>query len=214
MSTSWSAFGMGNIACMIAFFFSLSNNRGYKYGATAHQPLNQPHNQPHQLHHHSSPLAYCPISIPSRPNSLAVAVLATSHIMSIALGDIIAVGKLAFTLYRQCYLVARGAPQDFQSLLADLTMLQSSIKLLEVEVSNKDSVLVRSGEDRLRMMQEMMKRVEATLLELEKFATKYAKLLDTSRSKTRKVWDRIKWSSELADIDGLRNKVRPMILCP
>jgi len=131
--------------------------------------------------------------------------------MSIALGDIIAVGQLAFALYRQCYLVARGAPQDFQSLLADLTTLSSSIQLLQDEVKNESSVLVRSGEDRLRMMQVMIKRVEATLLELDKFATKYAKLLDTSRSKTRKVWDRIKWSSELADIDDLRNKVRPFV---
>jgi len=128
--------------------------------------------------------------------------------MSIAVGDIIAVGQLAFALYRQCYLVARGAPQDFQSLLADLTTLSSSIQLLQDEVKNENSVLVRSGEDRLRMMQVMIKRVEATLLELDKFATKYAKLLDASRSKTRKVWDRIKWSSELADIDDLRNKVR------
>ena len=129
-------------------------------------------------------------------------------IMSIALGDIIAVGQLAFTLYRQCYLVARGAPQDFQSLLADLTTLSSSIQLLQEEIKNEDSVLVRSGEARLRMMKDMIKRVEETLLELQKFATNYSKLLDTSRSKTRRVWDRIKWSKDLADIDDLRNKVR------
>ena len=128
--------------------------------------------------------------------------------MSVALGDILVVGQLAYTLYRQCYLVARGAPQDFQSLLADLTTLSGSIQLLQDELKNEDSVLVRSGEARVRMVQDMIKRVEETLLKLQKFAAKYSKLLDTSRSKTRRVWDKIKWSTDLKDIDDLRNKVR------
>jgi len=58
------------------------------------------------------------------------------------------------------------------------------------------------------MMKEMINRVDGTLKQLEKFAEKYAKLLDSGRSKARKVWDRVKWSAEMADIDGLRNKVR------
>lgn len=132
--------------------------------------------------------------------------------MSVAVGDFLALGQLAFTLYRQCYLVARGAPQEFQSLVSELTTLTTCLKLLQDEVENADSLLVRSGEDRLRMIQEMIKRVEATLLELEKFSAKYAKLLDPSRSKTRKVWDKFKWSTEMGDIDGLRNKVRNSLL--
>jgi len=123
-------------------------------------------------------------------------------------GDFLAVSQLAFTLYRQCYLVARGAPQEFQSLVAELTTLSTSIRLLQDEVADENSVLVQSGEDRLRVMKEMIDRVEGTLKQLEKLAGKYAKLLDPGRSKTRKVWDRVKWSTEMADIDGLRNKVR------
>jgi len=123
-------------------------------------------------------------------------------------GDFLAVSQLAFTLYRQCYLVARDAPQEFQSLVTELTALSTSLRLLQDEVADENSLLVRSGEDRLRMMKEMISRVEGTLKQLEKFAGKYAKLLNPGRSKAKKVWDRVKWSAEMADIDGLRNKVR------
>jgi len=123
-------------------------------------------------------------------------------------GDFLAASQLAFTLYHQCYLVARGAPQEFQSLVAELSTLSSSLQILQNEVADKDSVLVRSGEDRLRMMKEMISRVEGTLKQLEKFSEKYAKLLNPGRSKAKKAWDRVKWSTEVADIDALRNKVR------
>ena len=123
-------------------------------------------------------------------------------------GDFLAVSQLAFTLYRQCYLVARSAPQEFQSLVVELTTLSTSIRLLQDEVADENSVLVRSGEDRLKMMKEMINRVEETLKQLEKIAGKYTKLLDPGRSKARKAWDKVKWSAEMADIDALRNKVR------
>ena len=123
-------------------------------------------------------------------------------------GDFLAVSQLAFALYRQCYLVARSAPQEFQSLVTELTTLFTSLQLLQNEVADTNSVLVQSGEKRLQMMKEIINRVEGTLKQLEKFAGEYAKLLNPGRSKVKKVWDRVKWSTEMADIDGLRNKVR------
>ena len=126
----------------------------------------------------------------------------------ISVGDFLAASQLTLTLYRQCYLVARDAPQEFQSLVAELATLSTTLRLLQDEVMDENSILVKSGEDRLRMMKEIISRVEGTLKQLEKIAGKYAKLLDPGRSKARKVWDRVKWSAEMADIDGLRNKVR------
>ena len=125
----------------------------------------------------------------------------------ISVGDFLAASHLALTLYRQCYLVARDAPQEFQLLVAELATLSTTLRLLQDEVVDENSVLVKSGEDRLRM-KEMINRVDGTLKQLEKFSEKYAKLLDPGRSKVRKVWDKVKWSAEMADIDGLRNKVR------
>ncbi|KAI5807601.1 hypothetical protein DFH27DRAFT_327215 [Peziza echinospora] len=122
-------------------------------------------------------------------------------------GDFIAISQLTFKLYHQCYLVARGAPQEFQLLVGELNNFQSSLKILEVEVNDPNSILVRSGEDRVRMMQEMIKRVEATLLQLQEFAKKYSKLMDDSRSKPKKMWDKFKWSFDMSEIEALRNKL-------
>ena len=60
-------------------------------------------------------------------------------------------------------------------------------------------------------MKEMINRVEGTLKQLEKFSEEYAKILDPGRSKVKKAWDKVKWSTEMADIDALRNKVRMAI---
>lgn len=123
-------------------------------------------------------------------------------------GDFIAVSQLAWNLYRYCYVVSRGAPQEFQLLLQEITTLSQSIKLLELEAQDPNSTLVRSGEDRIRMVKEMMSRVEVTLKELEKHAKKYEKLGDSSRSKVRKqLWAKFKWAVDASDLDALRNKV-------
>ncbi|RPB07542.1 hypothetical protein P167DRAFT_495646 [Morchella conica CCBAS932] len=123
-------------------------------------------------------------------------------------GDFIAVSQLAWNLYRYCYVVSRGAPQEFQLLLQEITTLSQSIKLLELEAQDPNSTLVRSGEDRIRMVKEMMSRVEVTLKELEKHAKKYEKLGDSSRSKVRKqLWAKFKWSVDASDLDALRNKL-------
>lgn len=126
----------------------------------------------------------------------------------LALGDFIALGNLAFTLYRQCYLVAKGAPQEFQLLLSELTTLSTAIRLLQEEYQDPNSVLVRSGEDRILMVKEVLKRVENTLLDLQAFEKKYAKLIDPSRARAKQIWDKFKWSYDAADIESLRNKVR------
>lgn len=122
-------------------------------------------------------------------------------------GDFLAVSELAWNLYRYCYVVARGAPQDFQLLLQEITALSQSITLLQEEAKDPNSTLMRSGEDRVRMVREMMARVEVTLRELEKHAKKYAKLGDTTRAKRKQVWDKFKWSVDASSLDGLRNKV-------
>jgi len=108
------------------------------------------------------------------------------------LSDFIAVGNLAWTLYRQCYLVARGAPQEFQHLLSEIAMLSESIQNLQQETSNPQSTLVRAGEDRVALVSQVMSRVEETLKELQKCANRYEKLGDASQPKAKQMWRRIK----------------------
>jgi hypothetical protein len=46
------------------------------------------------------------------------------------IGDIIAVGNLAWELYYDFFLVARGAPQEFRLLVDELKTLHATMKLL------------------------------------------------------------------------------------
>lgn len=122
-----------------------------------------------------------------------------------AIGDVIAAGQLAWTLYRECYVVAKGAPQDFHVLLGEISTLSSSLRILQEEIGNSDSILSQAGEDRVRMVNEMVSRVKVTLEELQKVAKKHKTLGDGSRRKV--VWEKLKWSIESKSIDSLRSKV-------
>ena len=126
------------------------------------------------------------------------------------IGDIKCVLELAWFLYRDCYKISRGAPQDFKLLLDELSTLKNSIEVLYEEIQDKSSTLCRSGEDRIHMATEMMRRVKSTLDELQKFAEKYKGNLNNEtdkQSKRKTLWAKIKWSIDAPDINKLRNEV-------
>ena len=108
-------------------------------------------------------------------------------------------------LYRDCYEIARGAPQEFHLLVGEISTLSNSLKILQEEIKDPTSTLVQAGEDRVRMINEMVSRVGETLKLLEKVAKKYEIL--GSGSKRRQLWARFKWSVDFSKIDALRNKV-------
>lgn len=122
-------------------------------------------------------------------------------------GDFAGAAQLAWNLYRYCYKVARDAPEEFKHLLGEITILSQSIRLLEEEAANPNSTMVRAGEDRVRMVKEMMVRVEVTLEELKKHAEKYEKLGDGTLPRRKKIWAKFKWATDASDLDSLRNKV-------
>ena len=62
--------------------------------------------------------------------------------------DFVQVGQLAWTLYRECYKVARGAPQEFQLLVGEISTLSNSLTILQEEVKDPESTIVQAGEDR------------------------------------------------------------------
>ena len=130
--------------------------------------------------------------------------------MVLAVGDFIAIGNLAWQIYRQCVLVARGAPEEFQQLVKEVTLLSEYVRLLQAEASDANSVLVRAGEGRAEMVRQMMDSVEATLKELEKVVKKYEALANSKKGKGlrgRKFWDMFRWSVDASDVDALRNRV-------
>ena len=108
-------------------------------------------------------------------------------------------------MYRDCYKIARGAPQEFQLLVGEISTLHNSLNLLQEEVKDPESAFVLAGEDRIVMVNEMIRNINNTLESLEKVARKYEIL--GSSSKTRQLWGKLKWSIEYTGIDSLRNKV-------
>jgi hypothetical protein len=91
----------------------------------------------------------------------------------ISVGDFIAVGSLAHQLYKDVFLVARGAPEELGTLNSEIGTLALSIDLIIQEVKDKNSTLVRAGETRMRMVREVMKETNATLKDLQIFSAKF-----------------------------------------
>ena len=87
----------------------------------------------------------------------------------------------------------------------ELSTLSNSLTILQEEVKDPESTLRRAGDDRVRMVNEMVAGIEETLKRLRKMASKYDIL--GSGSKRKQIWAKFKWSAEFSSIDRLRNKV-------
>lgn len=122
-------------------------------------------------------------------------------------GDCIAVAKLAWSLYHDCYLVAKGAPQEFRLVVEQIKDMHMTMKMLEEELSDPNTILVRAGEDRQHMVQNMLKQTHGVLVDLQRIFTKHRKLGNTSRTGARRLWDKISWAKVGKEVDELRNKV-------
>ena len=130
--------------------------------------------------------------------------------MTVAITEIVVVGQLSWTLYNKCYKVARGAPQEFQHLLSEVTMLSQAMRLLQEEVQKEDSTVMKTGEYRIQTVNEVVGRVGVTLKVLDEYVNRYAKLGHGDELPTvKKMWRAVKWSVDAADLDALRNQVIP-----
>ncbi|RPB09784.1 hypothetical protein P167DRAFT_547736 [Morchella conica CCBAS932] len=124
-----------------------------------------------------------------------------------SVGDFAGTLQLAWTLYTKCYKIAKGAPKDFKCLRDEINTLHSSIKLLQHDALDKESVLVRAGADRVEMVKRVMRQVDVTLKELEKHSKKYESLGKEHSSSIKKWWTSVRWSAEASELDALRNKL-------
>jgi hypothetical protein len=75
--------------------------------------------------------------------------------------------------------VARFAPQEIELFRREINTLHSAIQLLKEEIEDEESILRCFGDNRVRMVNEMMGQVAETLRELDKVSKKYDKLLGT-----------------------------------
>ncbi|KAL6805508.1 hypothetical protein J3E68DRAFT_433493 [Trichoderma sp. SZMC 28012] len=128
------------------------------------------------------------------------------------IGDFIAVGELCWKLYSQVYKVARDAPEELRGLNQELGNLHNTIQLLVEELKDEDSVLKRSGDVRINLVNRVMSQSKETLQKMQQLSTRYAELQTPAKGQGKRLnpriyWDRLKYSQELHTINDLRAKI-------
>ncbi|ERF69902.1 hypothetical protein EPUS_05446 [Endocarpon pusillum Z07020] len=114
-----------------------------------------------------------------------------------AIGDFVALGRLAWGLYKQC----KGASAEFAEVCHEVLSIHTALRELEDEAQNEDSILNRAGKGRQKELNNILQNCTEVLGQLEMLVTRY-RSLGTSQ---RKVWDRIKFGDE--GIQVIRNKL-------
>ena len=97
-----------------------------------------------------------------------------------SVGDFVGTAQLAFNLYRCCYKAARDAPQEFKLLVIELRTIKTSIELLAIEAQDPESTLASGGEERVRLVCDLLERIKGTLSALQKHAERYGNEAITS----------------------------------
>jgi hypothetical protein len=124
-------------------------------------------------------------------------------------GDFLAVAQLAERLYKEIYLVARHASHELLQLQSEVATLSMSINLLVAELQDKNSVLARSGKERVETVRSVLKATKNTLLDLESFSKGFQ---DSRKSgalkKIRLVWNKAKFATDMPKIDALRARLQ------
>lgn len=133
------------------------------------------------------------------------------------IGDFIAVGELCWKLYSQVYKVSRDAPEELRGLNQELGNLHNTIQLLVEELKDEDSVLKRSGDVRIKLVNRVMSQLEETLKKMQQLSKRYADLQTPTKGQGKRLnpriyWDRLKYSQELHTINDLRAKVRKSLV--
>ncbi|PVH84539.1 ankyrin [Cadophora sp. DSE1049] len=107
-------------------------------------------------------------------------------------GDFIAVGKLAWSVYKSC----KEAPESFNNISAEVLSLHAVLK--EVEEALSEEPLTDSKQ---RSLATISNGCQSVLQDLQALVVKYESL----GSQSRRTWDRMRWGSN--DIAELRARL-------
>jgi hypothetical protein len=109
-----------------------------------------------------------------------------------SVGDFLAVGQLAWKVYKSC----RDAPESFSNISGEVLSLHAVVK--EVEETISDEPLSPS---RQRSLATISLGCEGVLRDLQALVLKYQSL----GSQSKRTWDRMKWG--LNDVAELRARL-------
>ena len=120
------------------------------------------------------------------------------------IGDLLAVTKLAWDLYHNCFLVAREAPDDFRQLVNELASLQALLRTLRDDVNSDKSFLDRLDANRKQTLERCLANCFDTLRQLQKLVIKYREL---GVEDGLQFWKKLKWVGKQGKIAELKSKI-------
>ncbi|KXG48423.1 uncharacterized protein PGRI_022930 [Penicillium griseofulvum] len=118
--------------------------------------------------------------------------------------DIPALAKVAWDVYKQCNLLAKGAPEGFQKLMTELGSLQGTLRTFGDKVSSNASFFEEMDEDRKQTLERSLGTCLATLQRLKELLAPF-KGFENSDGKG--LWKKIKWVAQRTQIEDLRSKI-------
>ncbi|KAL9594479.1 MAG: hypothetical protein Q9219_007013 [cf. Caloplaca sp. 3 TL-2023] len=119
-------------------------------------------------------------------------------------GDLLAVTKLAWDLYHNCYLVAPDAPEDFRQLVNELASLQGALRTLRDDINSDKSFLERLGDNRKDMLERCLGSCFDTLNKLQKLVPEYRELgIDDGIQ----FWRKLRWVGKQGQIAELKSRI-------
>ncbi|MCJ1465306.1 hypothetical protein MMC07_003923 [Pseudocyphellaria aurata] len=116
--------------------------------------------------------------------------------------DVLAVTKLAWDLYNNCYLVAREAPEEFRQLVYELAALQGVLRSLRDDINSDKSFLQRLGDERKQTLDRCVVNCFDTLKKLQGLVYKYRELQNGEN-----LWKKLKWIGKQSEISNLKSKI-------
>ncbi|KAL8961874.1 MAG: hypothetical protein Q9183_005244 [Haloplaca sp. 2 TL-2023] len=124
--------------------------------------------------------------------------------MDWGVGDLLAITKLAWDLYHNCYLVAREAPDDFRKLVDELASLQGVLRALRDDVNSDRSFLERLGDSRKETLERCLRSCFTTLDSLQRLVIKYREL---GVNDGKQFWRKLKWVGKQGEIADLKSRI-------
>jgi len=107
--------------------------------------------------------------------------------------DIVAVARLAWSLYE----ALKDCPEEVEKISKDLATVYGILNHVKEDVDTSESIIKAHGDERMLLLETMVRDLEKTLGEVKKLVERYRHLgtthVETTTSKRDQMWIRMKW---------------------
>jgi len=111
----------------------------------------------------------------------------------ISIGDVVGTAKLAWRLYE----ALKDGPGEVEQISKDLTTVYGILNHVKEDLDASESAIKTHGENRMRMLETMLKDLNQSLSEVSNIVDQYKNLYATDdksiKNKKDQMWARIKW---------------------